>query len=315
MGTVDQSSNGGQWTFLAALPFFVGHPGNVTLSNEGTEPGTLAVFDKIRFTWSGKSCGWKDSHPHVAEIRMTVDFKHVSDRLPEFGSAFTAKLGMLTGVPEKALRLTDLRSGSIIAELLVLPSVVDDPLAADFKPSQIFEKLRSVVDSNAADLCALTGAPVEGCKVEFKNLGVAKPDVRPVSTKRPPQQQQEPKVEEEGFDFMILAYCALAGAALLKIVVCLYCIKSRTSKKDAYAADTAKATGNDATVSMEEGTVCKVVNEKKPAKDEVDDNCSTASPTSEPRSEPSLNGDAENTSNAGSEAVLRIGHSLSDDAL
>merc|ERR1711904_146492 len=54
-GTVDQSTNGGQWTFVAALPFYAGHPGNVTLSNEGTQAGTLAVFDQVRFTWSGKS--------------------------------------------------------------------------------------------------------------------------------------------------------------------------------------------------------------------------------------------------------------------
>merc|ERR1711985_77330 len=141
-GTVDQAANGGQWAFLGALQFYAGHPGKVTLSNEGTEPGTLTVFDQVRFTWSAKSCSKIDAHPRHAEIRMTIDFQTVANRLPEFGSALKAKLATLASVPASSLRLIGLRSGSIIAKFLVLPSVVDDPLTAGLSPRQTIELLR-----------------------------------------------------------------------------------------------------------------------------------------------------------------------------
>jgi len=152
VGTVDQTATGGQWTFLGALPFYAGHPGNVTLSNEGTKPGTLTVFDQVRFTWSGKSCSLVDAHPRRFELRMTMDFQTVAHRLPEFGSALKAKLAKLASVPERvisedSLRLTGLRSGSIIAEFLVLPSHVDDPLSARLTPWQTMEVLRGAVAS------------------------------------------------------------------------------------------------------------------------------------------------------------------------
>merc|ERR1719262_543940 len=121
---------------------------------------------------------------------MTVDFKNVANRLPEFGSALTAKLAKLASVPENSLRLTGLRSGSIIAEFLVLPSVVEDPLhattqffhqllTAGLSPQQTIELLRSAVAKNPAELCSLTGGPLEGCNVEFKDLGFAMPSITP----------------------------------------------------------------------------------------------------------------------------------------
>jgi len=98
------------------------------------------------------------------------------------------------------------------------------------------EKLRRAVSEHAADLCDLTGAPPEdfetyeeACKIEFTDLGLVSPSVKPVQ--RP--QQEEQKVEakpEKGFDFMILAYCAAAVALLFKISVCLYMVKSRRAK-------------------------------------------------------------------------------------
>merc|ERR1711937_604625 len=123
IGKVGQTANAGQWTFLGAFPSYAGHPGNVTLSNKGTKPGTLALFDQIRFTWSGKSCRKVESDPRQAMIRLTVDFMSVASRLSEFGSALTAKLAELANLPEKSLRLIGLRSGSIIAESFVAPSV------------------------------------------------------------------------------------------------------------------------------------------------------------------------------------------------
>lgn len=299
VGTVDQSVKGGQWTYLTALPFFAGHPGNVTLSNEGTERGTLTVFDKVRFTWSGKSCSKVTAHPRHAEIRLTVDFKNVADRLPEFGSALKSKIAALASVPETSLRLTDLRSGSIIASFLVLPSVVDDPLTAQINSHEAVDKLRSAATNNAADLCALTGASLEGCQVEFTDLGVAQPSVRPVP-KQPTQEQQETKEEtqESGESSQktnhLPVIVFVSAFALLKLVVCFFMVKSRNAQAEAREEAT-KMAETEVTLSMEEGKAQqeeKAVDEKKSGDEEVD-NTSTLAPSSDKQSEPSLNGDVE----------------------
>lgn len=298
VGTVDQTANAGQWKFLAALPFYAGVPGNVTLSNEGTKPGTLAVFDQVRFTWSGKSCSRVESHPRQAEIRMTVDFKNVADRLLEFGSALTTKLAVMASVPEKSLRLTGLRSGSIIAEFLVLPSLVNDPLAAGLSAGQTMMRLQSAVAKNAADLCALTRSSIEGCKVEFKDLGVVRPTIQPVQKQRPQQQQEDTEDEEkESLYPAIIAYLATAWfvvSLLVGVGFYMFKIRQRKSKKEADAAHVeAKAVESELTASIEEG---KLADEKKPAEDQSDNN-STVAPSSDKQSESSINGDAESASN------------------
>jgi len=71
----------------------------------------------------------------------------------------------------------------------------------------------------------------------------------------------------------------------------------------------------DAAFSMEEGKATdaeegKAIDEKKPAEDEID-NSSTVSPSSDAPSEPSINGDAENASNASTPA-LAVVKALSD---
>jgi len=307
-GTVDQSTNGGQWTFVAALPFYAGHPGNVTLSNEGTQAGTLAVFDQVRFTWSGKSCSKRESHPRQAQIRMTVEFKKVQFRLAEFGQALKTKLASLANVPETALRLMGLRSGSIIAEFLVLPSVVDDAVTPGLScngwscpglsAAQTMERLSDAISKNAADLCVLTGASLEGCNVEFKDLGVALPTIFPV-VHRPLVVTEEGKnevtSEEEQDNRLLIGALSVAAIAFVAIAVsvCFFvrrhlCTIFPASLK---AAEAANVTESKA-MELEEG---KAVDEKKPTEEEID-NASTLAPSSDKHSEPSLNGDIENHS-------------------
>merc|ERR1711977_627565 len=177
VGTVDQTPKGfqrqvqNQWTFIGALDFYAGHPGNVTLSNDGTEPGTLTMFDQVRFTWSGKNCDQTHAHPRLVEIQMTVDFKHIANRLTVFGVGLHLKISQMTGIPADSLRLTGLRpdsSNSIIAEILVLPWGSSE---------RSTELLRSAVSKNAAELCALSTGPLEGCNIEPKDLGFATPSV------------------------------------------------------------------------------------------------------------------------------------------
>eukprot|EP00746_Dinoflagellata_sp_MGD_P154965 gnl/MRDRNA2_/MRDRNA2_85137_c0_seq1.p1 gnl/MRDRNA2_/MRDRNA2_85137_c0~~gnl/MRDRNA2_/MRDRNA2_85137_c0_seq1.p1 ORF type:complete len:631 (+),score=154.99 gnl/MRDRNA2_/MRDRNA2_85137_c0_seq1:94-1986(+) len=307
LGTVDQSVNPGQWTYLAALPFYAGHPGNVTLSNDGTQPGTLAVFDQVRFTWSGKSCSKVTSHPRQVEVRIPVDFKTIAHRQDKFGSALKSKLANLAGISEKSLRVTGLRSGSIIASLLVMPSAVDDPASTGMDAVQAVEKLRAAVEQNADGLCALTDnahnadslAKPPCTEVQFTDLGVAMPTTRPEHHKRPqtPQEETETEVqaEEECKDSFSCGgmNLLLAGGAFLIISVPMaYFAYKRfyaNKKQDNAPAASAEAS------SMEEGKANEVVeaaviDKQKPAED---DNTSTLAPSSDKQSEPSLNGDIE----------------------
>jgi len=74
----------------------------------------------------------------------------------------------MAGIPADSLRLIGLRpdsSNSIIAEILVLPWGSSE---------RSTELLRSAVSKNAAELCALSTGPLEGCNVELKDLGFAR---------------------------------------------------------------------------------------------------------------------------------------------
>jgi len=313
-GIVDQTPKGfirlpqDQWTFIAALQFSAGRPGSVTLSNEGTEPGTLTVFDQVRFSWSGKDCTETHAHPRRAEIRMTVDFQHL--KWPDlFGVALKKRLAKMAGIPENSLRLTGLRSGSIIAEFLVLPNVVDDPLTPGLdvgSATHSIELLRSAVSKNAAELCALSGAPLEGCNVELKDLGFAMPSVKalPMPESVPEQrmqQQQETEAEHsmnEVIKYIGASLCAFSGGGLL--LLALYRLNEARSLRKRQTSPNSSAQSYEIKVqsveaSMEEGLS---VEEKKPV--EQEDDKSTVCPSiSDNQSEPSISGDIENASSPG----------------
>jgi len=261
VGTVDQTPKGfgrqpqDQWTFIGALQFYAGIPGNVTLSNEGTEPGTLSVFDQVRFSWAGKDCMETHVHPRRVDLRMNVDFKHVADRLTIFGIALKKRLADMAGVPEESLRLTDLRSGSIIAEFLVLPSVsgLDVVSAKDS-----VELLRSAVSKNTAELCALSTGPLEGCNVELADLGFAKPSVKslPMPEQHNVMQQQQEPVADENADVVIIVVCTVAAAVLLLFASYrLYRSRSRKTKIPSSNSnpESYETTGRSVEISMEEG--------------------------------------------------------------
>eukprot|EP00746_Dinoflagellata_sp_MGD_P148998 gnl/MRDRNA2_/MRDRNA2_81113_c0_seq2.p1 gnl/MRDRNA2_/MRDRNA2_81113_c0~~gnl/MRDRNA2_/MRDRNA2_81113_c0_seq2.p1 ORF type:complete len:441 (+),score=96.38 gnl/MRDRNA2_/MRDRNA2_81113_c0_seq2:83-1405(+) len=306
-GTVDQTPKGfarqpqDQWTFIAALQFYAGHPGNVTLSNEGTEPGTLTVFDQVRFSWSGKDCFESHAHPRRAEIRMTVDFQHIADRLTIFGIALKKRLAEMAGIPESSLRLTDLRSGSVIAEFLVLPGVVDDPLTPGLDVGSAvhsIELLRTAVSRNAVELCALTGGPLEGCNVELKDLGFAVPSVQALPVpEQHMQQQQEISSHADGngdVNDAIIVVCAVAAAGLL--LFAFYRLYMARSAKARTPSPNSSVQSYEIRVqaveaSIEEG---QSVEEKQPT--EQDDTSTVCPSISDKQSEPALGGDVENVS-------------------
>merc|ERR1711985_91626 len=268
-GTVNQAANGGQWAFLGALQFYVGHPGKVTLSNEGTEPGTLTVFDQVRFTWSGTDCMEVDAHPRRAEIRIKADFQNVAQRTYDFGRALTTKLAALAHVPENSLRLIGLRSGSIIAEFLVLPNVVEDVLIPNHSALRNVGYLRDAINKNQAELCALAlgsrrlghiGGPLENCYVEVKDLGFAKPSVEafepvPLHTVSEQRTQTETK---NTTSHVIIVVCTVAAAMLL--LFALYMARSRRAKNVSLkSVEATQSYEIKVASSMEAGEPVKVV--------------------------------------------------------
>jgi len=284
VGTVDQSSPWTDKAFLGALQFYAGHPGKVTLSNEGTEPDTLTVFGQVRFTWSGKSCMEVDAHPLHAEIQMNMDFHNVAWRRPEFGRALMSKLTELAQVPEDSLRLTGLRSGSIIAEFLVLPNVADDILVPIHSARRNIEYLRDAVAKNAAELCTLiTGFPWEGCNVELKDLGFAKPSIEPFE---PVPEQRTQKTEQtetqddslNTISVVIIVICAVAAALL--ILFALYIVRSRKRKNASQTSSVEVKQTYEIKVaaSMEAGEPVKAIDSV-----EEDDKDSTLCPSNDDR--------------------------------
>jgi len=207
------------------------------------------------------------------------------------------RLAKMAGIPEHSLRLTGLRSGSIIAEFLVLPSVVDDPLTPGLdvgSATHSIELLRSAVSKNAAELCALSGGPLEGCNVELKDLGFAMPSVKalPMPESVPEQhmqQQQETDMWADGTTAVAAAVASIVAAGLLLfalyqrgIKVCLLKLAVQSYEIKAHSVE----------ASMEEGFSME---EKKPV--EQEDDKSTVCPSiSDNQSEPSLSGDIENAS-------------------
>jgi len=184
------------------------------------------VFDRVRFTWSGKSCMEIDAHPRRAEIRMAVDFQNIAWRLPEFGSALMTKVAALAHVPEDSLRLIGLRSGSIIAEFLVLPNAADNVLTPIHSAQRNMEYLRDAVAKNAHELCTLAGDHPANCNVEFKDLGFAKPTIEPleVAPEQRTQQtgtQDDDESNDDTTTTVIIVVCAVASAMLLLFALCL----------------------------------------------------------------------------------------------
>jgi hypothetical protein len=174
--------------------------------------------------------------------------------------------------------------------------------------------LRGAVAKNAAELCTLTGGPLENCNVELKDMGVATPTVRPFR----PEQPQETDMQTANMTNVIIVVSAIAGLKLLLFAV--WVARSRQTKEkygtqDPNAAHnkTAESKVTVVTASMEEG---KSVEEKKPVED--DDNNSTLCPSnsdkqSDKHSEPSICGDVENASTP--EQGLSVVKALSDSNL
>merc|ERR1719265_74831 len=126
-------------------------------------------------------------------MRITADFKTVANRRSEFANSLRAKLAELANVPENSLRITGLRPGSIIAEMLILPSVVVDPMTKGLHALQIVEQLRSAAANHAGELCALAGSGADGCTVNLQDMGVAAASVDPIPKQKSQRKRQEEK--------------------------------------------------------------------------------------------------------------------------
>eukprot|EP00746_Dinoflagellata_sp_MGD_P110342 gnl/MRDRNA2_/MRDRNA2_47389_c0_seq2.p1 gnl/MRDRNA2_/MRDRNA2_47389_c0~~gnl/MRDRNA2_/MRDRNA2_47389_c0_seq2.p1 ORF type:complete len:285 (+),score=70.39 gnl/MRDRNA2_/MRDRNA2_47389_c0_seq2:803-1657(+) len=268
------------------------------------------------------------THPAMAAILWRRCILSWSTAQQVWWTVIKAKLAQLAGVSEKSLRLTGLRPGSIIAELLVLATAVDDPLMGGFSAVQNSQRLRNGIAENAKELCALAGSALEGCNVEFKDLGIAKATVSPVpveSTEGPRQESKETETKRGKknifLEFASFEWChcqvglilgtTVAVLALL-VALCCFVRSCRQNKLARYSMD--KANDNtelEATASMEEGNAL----EKQAVDDEGDDS-STVTPTSDKHSEPSVCGDADvKDDEEGSQRGLAAVKALSEQSI
>jgi hypothetical protein len=231
---------------------------------------------------------------------MTVDFQNVADRLTIFGIALKKRLADMAGVPESALRLTDLRPGSIIAEFLVLPNIVDDLHVGS--PSESIELLRKATYQNWAELCGLSGATLEGCNIDVADLGVARPSTKGLPVPKQHAQQQQEQVEaDEATDMntVIMVVGALIASWLLIFAIyrAYMALKKRNPSSSPESYETKVETFKHVD-SMEEGRSMPVVSmepimeEKQPV--EQEDDRSTVCPSiSDKQSDQGPSGDAE----------------------
>jgi hypothetical protein len=299
-GTVNQTAPGNQWTFIASLQFYAGYLADVTLSNEGTEAETLATFDQLRFTRTGKDCMEYNAHPRHVEVRMTVDYKRFeSHHLDHFGPALRRKLAELAHIPETSLRLTGLREGSIIADFLIIPSLVDEPLMHHhLTPKNTIELLRYAIATNQNQLCRLTAEYgvlyMAGCKVEITDKGFAQATVkaprgRPLLQGTPEYAFEKEVPEQEAYDWskLIIAAsvtCGMMGLCAASLYMWRYLkykkVLGRKVTKEGTDVQTftiePSAWGYPKELAMEEGHVVMQVSEK-PDENALDDkstNCS-----------------------------------------
>lgn len=211
-----------------------------------------------------------------------------------------------------------------------MPSAVDDPLIGRLSAEETVEKLRDAVTKSATDLCALSGADqqgVKGCEIEFKDLGVAVPSVRPVPEARPQNQEAQADEESETSDsrFSVLAVViVVAVISAVKLALCFRLLQARKGPaQDKASADSEKAAKTKeawAATSMEEGKapVLKVAEKEIDEKQKPveDDSSSTQPPASDKQSEPSINGDCfEKASNHSGESGLSVVSALSQQGI
>jgi len=182
----------------------------------------------------------------------------------------------------------------------VLPSVVDEPLTAGLSPKQTVELLRGAVAKNQAELCTMTEdfgvLSLQGCNVEFKDLGFAMPTIEALSGKTlmhgTPEQLAEPQETDtqalaQVSDIIIIFGSVAAAVVLFSAVLTLCTRASATKSKSMVQTVEVSPTYETKVAAMEEG---KSVVDEKPMQD--DDNNSTLCP-SDNRSEPSLCDDAD----------------------
>jgi len=185
----------------------------------------------------------------------------------------------LAHIPEDSLRLIGLRSGSIIAEFLVLPNVVEDVLIPSHSAQRNVEYLRHAVADNAGALCTLatySTGPLQGCFVEFKDLGFAKPSIepfKPVPEQRTQQQTETQDGNPQTTTIAIILVCAVAAAMLLLFALYKMLARSRKMKR----VEVKQPYGIKVQASMEAGEPVKV----NPI--DEDDNNSTLCPSNDDR--------------------------------
>lgn len=219
-----------QWNYVAALPFFDDHDGSIILPRELVSQGEGQHH--FRVTHVGASCRAHAAQVYSAELRIQADFARVQNMKDAFKESLMSLLGTRwlqpAGVHAARAAITDVRKGSIIAEVTVLPtshgSRLDGPhsLAAvsslnDYMASSGFQQ----------EICTIAKAENPSCAVSVTSGRVA-----PLVSRSKFDAAKGVKAQDEGIGETALVG-VIVGAAFAVVAIsacCLYAWRKRQSK-------------------------------------------------------------------------------------
>jgi len=230
----------GQWNYLAHFPYFDDE------KNAGVLVPRRVLQEKnahaFRYTYVGPRCSAEEAEVHKMELRTTVDFKAVENRIPEFKEKLRQILASPAGVAMERILVSHVRAGSVISEVTLLPAAVHAPGIEPSSKHSAGEAVLALEKALETDLgekiCALTAAdPAATCTTKVIAKGLARPLLVETEEQQQEQQSQQEsassveKASEEtgaGLEVMAtsLAACGFLATALGAFLVSRRCKKN-----------------------------------------------------------------------------------------
>jgi len=252
-GTIDHTDGHHlRWNYLASLPFSADRDGSIVLPRASLEqarehPGR----HEFMLTRVGPTCDAPESQVHRVVLRITADFGFVRDRLAAFRTDLESLLARAAGIEPSRLSVSQLREGSIVAEVTLLPAAALRVNAGRYDAADsAASAARALVGSAgswsfARDVCNLANARAFGCGVFVAAVGRA-PYVGAALLAVSPRPSGAPGADGEGgvegplglsSPLLIVLGC-LAGVVLLLVGGCCALAWTRRARSRAWAPPT-----------------------------------------------------------------------------
>jgi len=208
-----------QWNYVASLPFYEGWEGSIELPSD-------VMGSSFRLTHVGRKCGRASTEVQRMEVRMTVDFATVADRIADFKLKLAGVLAPFAQVDASRLSVTHLREGSVIAEATVLPPAASftdggHAMTASEAVGAVTGELGTESSLLSVKLCEALDGSSAGCAASVLSVGLAPPMVgrgeQPASGEESPlnSKEQPARGEEDSSSSLFIPILLAALAATL----------------------------------------------------------------------------------------------------